>query len=97
METLLIVLVASLVDPIRLIPSLIAGFAVRSWTQVWIAAAIISVIMIAIAAALQANVNPIIGTVATVVDVSVAYLAKFAFRKPRSKAPASGSGTDAAE
>jgi len=97
METLLVVLVASLVDPIRLVPSLIAGFAVRSWAQVWIAAAIISVIMIAIAAALQANVNPIIGTVATVVDVSAAYLAKFAFRKPRGKEQPGGRGADDAE
>lgn len=84
MATFLILLLANLLDPIRVVPAVIAGLSVGKWWQVALATVLISIVMIIIAAGLGMNSNPAIGFIATAIAVSVPFAIKRGFRKPKS-------------
>ncbi|RZJ19624.1 MAG: hypothetical protein EON91_00875 [Brevundimonas sp.] len=83
MDTVLIVFLACLLDPIRLVPSILAGALVQSWKGVWIASTIIAAGMIGLAVSLGANANPILGPLATLAAVAGAFAIKAGFKKSK--------------
>ena len=83
MDTVLIVFLACLLDPIRLIPSILAGAMVRSWKGVLIASAIIAAIMIGLAISLNANANLILGPLATFATVASIFAIKASFKSSK--------------
>ena len=89
MEVFFIVLVASIIDPVRLIPSIIAGAFARTWWHVAIATAIIGGLLLVIANRLGANLNPFMGVLATALTISATFAIKSMGGRRKVKAQAS--------